>query len=84
MEHPELSRIRIEGHTDSRGSASYNLKLSKRRASAVVAYLIGKDVAAERLESDGYGETRPINPSNTEQAWTENRRVDFYVVDRAE
>lgn len=84
VEHPELSRIRIEGHTDSRGSASYNLKLSKRRASAVVAYLIGKDVAAERLESDGYGETRPINPSNTEQAWTENRRVDFYVVDRAE
>ena len=82
--HPELVKIRVEGHTDARGSAAYNLALSKKRAAAVRAYLIERGVAPERLESEGYGETRPLDTANNEAAWTKNRRVDFFVVERAD
>lgn len=84
IDHPELTKVRIEGHTDSRGSAAYNLDLSKRRAASVRQYLISKGVEAERLESEGYGETRPLNPENNERAWAVNRRVDFYVLERSD
>ncbi|MBN1337333.1 MAG: OmpA family protein [Deltaproteobacteria bacterium] len=84
QDHPELLRIRIEGHTDSRGSAAYNLDLSKRRAAAVRTYLVGKGVAPERLESEGYGESKPLVKGENEAAWSKNRRVDFFVVQRAD
>ncbi|MCB9679694.1 MAG: OmpA family protein [Alphaproteobacteria bacterium] len=82
--HPELLRIRIEGHTDSRGSASYNLKLSDDRAAAVRDYLVGKGVQADRLDSVGFGEGKPLMLGETEEAWANNRRVDFFVVERAD
>jgi OOP family OmpA-OmpF porin len=83
-EHPELRRIRIEGHTDSRGDDAYNLKLSQDRAAAVRAYLIGKGVAAKRLSSIGYGEGKPLDPREIEEAWSQNRRVDFWIEERAD
>lgn len=82
LAHPELTRIRIEGHTDSRGSNSYNLDLSKRRAASVMNYLVDKGVEAGRLQSEGFGETRPLKSGNNEAAWKVNRRVDFFVVER--
>lgn len=82
IDHPELAKVRVEGHTDSRGSASYNLDLSKRRAASVVRYLVDRGVPAERLESEGYGETKPLKAEETPEAWTLNRRVDFFVVER--
>ncbi|MFK7927259.1 MAG: OmpA family protein [Myxococcota bacterium] len=82
--HPELTKIRVEGHTDSRGSASSNLALSKRRAASVMAYLVGKGVSADRLESEGFGETKPVKQGNNEAAWSANRRVDFFVVGRSD
>jgi len=82
--HPELARIRVEGHTDSRGSAAYNLDLSERRAASVRRYLIDKGVASDRLESQGYGESKPLRDEQTPEAWTLNRRVDFFVVDRTD
>ncbi|MFK7928450.1 MAG: OmpA family protein [Myxococcota bacterium] len=82
--HPELTKIRIEGHTDSRGSNSYNLDLSKRRAASVRAYLIEHGVEPDRLESQGFGETKPLKSGNNESAWSVNRRVDFFVVDRSD
>ncbi|MCB9673914.1 MAG: OmpA family protein [Alphaproteobacteria bacterium] len=84
VEHPELVKIRIEGHTDSRGSASSNLKLSKDRAKSVLDYLVGKGVEAGRLESEGYGESKPIEQGENEAAWSKNRRVDFFVAERSD
>src|SRR5690606_32416648 len=55
-----IKRIRVEGHTDSRGKADYNLDLSKRRAASVLKYLTDKGVEASRIESEGYGVTKPI------------------------
>ena len=82
--HPELQRIRIEGHTDSRGSAEYNKGLSQQRADAVREYLIGKGIASERLESIGYGEEKPLVSGENAAAWEKNRRVDFFVVERSD
>jgi outer membrane protein OmpA-like peptidoglycan-associated protein len=82
MEHPEIRRVRIEGHTDSRGDDAYNLRLSQDRASAVRVYLVSKGVAVKRLSAIGYGETKPLDPRETEEAWSQNRRVDFWIEDR--
>jgi OOP family OmpA-OmpF porin len=84
QDHPELLRVRIEGHTDSRGEAKYNLDLSQERAAAVRAYLIDKGVAPKRLSSIGYGETKPLDPRETEAAWSQNRRVDFWIEERSD
>ena len=54
------SRLLLEGHTDATGDASYNQRLSERRASAVLSYLVARGVARERLASVGYGEFRPL------------------------
>ncbi|MEN0061910.1 MAG: OmpA family protein [Myxococcota bacterium] len=78
-EYKEIRKLRIEGHTDQRGSATYNLELSKRRAASVVRYFIAQGVEPERLESQGYGESKLLNEANTSEAWAENRRVDFFV-----
>jgi outer membrane protein OmpA-like peptidoglycan-associated protein len=82
LDHPELLKIRIEGHTDSQGEADYNLELSKARAAAVLQFLVARGVAPERLESEGFGETRPLVKGDSEAAWARNRRVDFFVKER--
>ncbi|MFT5459710.1 MAG: OOP family OmpA-OmpF porin [Myxococcota bacterium] len=82
LDHPELTKVRIEGHTDSRGSASYNRTLSDKRAASVLEYLIDKGVDGGRLESIGYGEDKPLDTANNAKAWEKNRRVDFFVVER--
>lgn len=84
QDHAELTKIRIEGHTDSRGDNASNLKLSKERAASVRTFLINRGVAEARLESEGYGETRPIAKGANEDAWSKNRRVDFFVAERKE
>jgi outer membrane protein OmpA-like peptidoglycan-associated protein len=82
-DHPELLRIRIEGHTDSRGSAVANKDLSARRAEAVQVYLVGRNIEPGRLDAIGFGEERPLMRGNDEEAWARNRRVDFFIVERA-
>lgn len=71
--------VRVEGHTDSRGSAEYNKGLSERRAQAVVQYLVSKGIAAERLSAIGYGEAAPVAPNDTPENMFRNRRVDLIV-----
>lgn len=70
-------RVQIQGHTDSRGSRNYNLSLSQKRADSVKAYLMGKGVAADRMETIGYGPDRPIATNATAAGRAENRRVEF-------
>ena len=77
QEHPDL-RISIEGHTDSDGDEASNLDLSERRAEAVRARLIQEyGIDASRLESAGYGESRPVAPNDTPEGKQQNRRVEL-------
>ncbi|RMG99443.1 MAG: OmpA family protein [Deltaproteobacteria bacterium] len=93
LEYPEVE-IRIEGHTDSRGSEAYNRDLSLQRAAAVADYLAQKGVDRKRLVFEGHGESRPKVPEpeacrdrseSTAPAWCEtdvwskNRRTEFHV-----
>ncbi len=71
--------VRVEGHTDSRGSAAHNKSLSERRANSVVAYLVGKGINADRLSAIGYGEAAPVAPNDTPENMYKNRRVDLVV-----
>lgn len=72
-------RIEVQGHTDSQGTASYNQRLSERRAKAVVDYLVAKGVSPKRLEYCGYGDTQPIADNQTDEGRAQNRRVAFTV-----
>jgi len=76
-----LANFYIDGHTDSVGSESLNQTLSEGRAAAVVNYLITQGVASKRLESRGYGESRPIAPNNTREGRRTNRRVEIILND---
>jgi len=81
---PDIRRIHVEGHTDSRGSASYNKKLSDKRAKAVRQYLIDRKITPDRIDATGYGEERPVDDRNVSEAWDQNRRVEFVITERAE
>ena len=80
LNHPEVAVILVEGHTDDQGNDAHNLDLSDRRAAAVMAYLVKKGVPTARLQSHGYGETRPIQPNTTKPGRAANRRVEFKIV----
>lgn len=69
--------VTLEGHADERGTEEYNLQLSNRRAAAVQRYLVDLGVSSQRVRTVGYGEARPANPGSGEDAWAENRRVEF-------
>ena len=85
-------RIQISGHTDSRGSASYNKELSHNRAKAVVDYLVEKGINANRLEYQGYGKEQPMItdveiaklrlPQDKEDAHQSNRRTEFKIISK--
>ena len=76
----ESLRIRIEGHTDSDGDEAANLKLSQARALSVKTYLESKGIAATRIESEGYGETQPLESNATPEGKAKNRRTVFRVL----
>lgn len=82
LQHPELLKIRIEGHTDDVGNDVYNLKLSQQRADAVRAALVERGVDQGRLDAVGFGEMRPLETNETEDGRAINRRVEFIIVDR--
>jgi OmpA-OmpF porin, OOP family len=72
--------VSVEGHTDTVGAESMNMKLSQARAEEVRAYLLKKGVAPERLEAIGYGPTKPIASNKTESGRAQNRRTEFRIV----
>lgn len=76
------SRVRIEGHTDGRGTDAANLALSKRRAQSVANFFRWKGIAPQRMTIHGYGERRPIATNDTEEGRAQNRRVDITIIER--
>jgi OOP family OmpA-OmpF porin len=68
------------GHTDSIGSDAYNRKLSMRRADAVKAYMVSKGIEANRIYTEGKGESQPIADNKTKEGRAKNRRVEIEVV----
>lgn len=81
-EHPEIEKIRIEGHTDNEASNAYNMKLSNNRAASVRVYLESKGVAAGRMVSKGFGEEKPIADNGTPDGRETNRRVEIHITKR--
>lgn len=81
-QHPEWERVRIEGHTDIRGTPRYNQQLSERRAQTVMEALIERGMPRGMIESIGHGETRPLNLGSREATHRRNRRVEFVVISR--
>jgi len=92
--HPELNRVAkflkenpdldilVAGHTDSVGSDEYNLKLSQQRANSVVQYLVSQGIPNSRLESEGFGKSKPLVSNDDEVDGRElNRRVEFKIMD---
>jgi OOP family OmpA-OmpF porin len=70
-------RVQVGGHTDSRGSAALNKRLSAARAESVRQYLISKGVAADRLTAAGFGPSKPIASNKTAAGRAQNRRVEL-------
>jgi outer membrane protein OmpA-like peptidoglycan-associated protein/tetratricopeptide (TPR) repeat protein len=80
-QYPEL-KVELSGHTDARGSDKYNEKLSKKRAQAVVAYMINKGIDKNRLVAKGYGESKPLESNDTDEGRQINRRTELKVIDQ--
>jgi outer membrane protein OmpA-like peptidoglycan-associated protein len=82
--HPEIKKVEIQGHTDNVGKNAENLSLSSGRAEAVMKYLVGEGIAADRLSAKGYGSAKPLAPNITSEGRAQNRRVEFHILERAE
>ncbi|MBO0939006.1 OmpA family protein [Fibrella sp. HMF5335] len=74
------ARIRLEGHTDIIGDKEANLQLSRDRVLACQRYLVGKRIDVDRIETVGYGDTRPILTKGTDEERKVNRRVEFVIL----
>ncbi len=81
-ENPEMT-FEIAGHTDWIGTDAYNNGLSQRRADAVQNYFIEKGIAASRLTSKGYGESRPVATNATDEGRAKNRRVELIILEKS-
>jgi OOP family OmpA-OmpF porin len=79
QENPQVQKVSIEGHASDEGDDKYNLLLSKARAEAVRQYLVSKGVAADRLSSTGFGESKPLVANDTPGGREKNRRVEFHI-----
>ena len=76
---PDIARVSVEGHTDSRGAHDMNMRLSQARADSVMRYLTTHGIAPTRLEAHGYGPDRPIDTNDTDDGRQKNRRVEFHI-----
>lgn len=78
-DNPSLE-IEMSAHTDSKGSDEYNFRLSDERARSVREYILSKGIAPSRIVSQGYGETKPVVPNDTDENRQLNRRVEFKII----
>jgi outer membrane protein OmpA-like peptidoglycan-associated protein len=77
--HPEISHVKVEGHTDDTGAPEHNQRLSQARANSVKRYLISRGVSANRISAKGYGSSKPIAEGEDDEARGKNRRVEFVL-----
>jgi OOP family OmpA-OmpF porin len=77
----KISKIEISGHTDSKGNDEYNLSLSKRRAKSVYNYFKSNSITESKMVSTGYGETKPKDSNDTTEGRSNNRRVEFKILE---
>lgn len=77
--HPEVTKLRVEVHSDGLGADAYNMQMSQARADRFVGVLIDRGVSASRLHPVGFGKTRPIAPNMTAEGRAMNRRVELHV-----
>src|SRR5262249_13852727 len=82
LKNPRIRRVEVQGHTDTSGTPTHNLKLSDDRATAVVAWLTAHGIAPDRLTAKGYGDTKPLVPNVTELNRQRNRRVQFIILEQ--
>ncbi len=73
-------KLQIDGHTDDQGKRDFNLDLSRRRAQAVVKYLVDKGIAAGRLKAEGYGPDKPVADNKKASGRAKNRRIEFSII----
>ena len=78
-----IKGIRIEGHTDNKGSAAYNKTLSKNRANSVAQWLVNHGVDTTTLAVEGFGQEKPIDTNDTDAGRANNRRVEFHILQSA-
>lgn len=78
-ENPTME-IMLEGHTDNQGDWNANLLLSKQRVDEVKKYLASKNINMSRIQTQGYGSTRPVSSNNSEEKRKLNRRVEFMII----
>jgi outer membrane protein OmpA-like peptidoglycan-associated protein len=83
VEHPEITKVEIEGHADAVGTSAYNKKLSQQRADAVRKALLERGVTAERLTAKGYGKEAPVADNDTPEGRRLNRRTPFTILERS-
>lgn len=76
------AQVRLEGHTDERGTREYNIGLGERRAQSVEQFLRVQGVPANQLETVSYGEEKPAEQGSDEMAWAQNRRVELNYTSR--
>jgi outer membrane protein OmpA-like peptidoglycan-associated protein len=81
--YPDLE-LEVQGHTDAKGSADYNQKLSQRRAMSVVKAIVGRGIEPKRLTAKGYGPTQPVASNDNEEGRAQNRRVELHRISGGE
>lgn len=81
-EHPEITRIEIQGHTDDRGKPKDNEKLSQDRADAVMAAMVKRGIEAGRMTAKGFGQNVPVADNKTTDGRQKNRRVQFKILEK--
>jgi peptidoglycan-associated lipoprotein len=75
----KVSAIVVEGHCDDRGTAEYNMALGQRRAQETKKYLVNLGINESKITTISYGDERPLDTGNNEEAWAKNRRAHFVV-----
>jgi OOP family OmpA-OmpF porin len=81
-DHPELVKLEVQGHTDNKGTRTYNLNLSQKRSEAVMAALVARGVELGRMTARGYGPDVPIAENTTDAGRQLNRRVQFRIIEK--
>ena len=79
--HAEFTKLSVEGHTDNRGAAAYNKRLSQQRATSVMKWLVDHGIAKGRISAQGFGLEKPIDSNDTDAGRQNNRRVEFHILE---